>query len=144
MTNPIKFTRALIAGTTVAGAILFAGCAAEPAALRGLADTGFGQSATADPSAAGVSAGGPLSGAQLSRLRSCESGGNYRSVSSSGSFRGAYQFSRSTWNGVANRHLSAFVGVDPAAAPAIVQDAMAQALWGERGRSPWPVCGRRV
>ncbi len=142
MPNPIKVTRALIAGSAVIGAVMFASCAAEPAGLNGLTN-GFGQSAGADP-AAGIRADGPLSSAQLSRLRACESGGNYRAVSKSGSFRGAYQFNRSTWNGVANRHYSLYVGVDPAAAPPVVQDAMAQALWGERGRGPWPVCGRKV
>ena len=142
MTNPMKITRALIATTAVVTAVLFASCSAAPAGLRGL-DGGFGQ-AGADPAAFGITADGPLSGDQLARLRKCESGGNYRSVSSSGSFRGAYQFNRGTWNGVASRHYSLYVGVDPAAAPPVVQDAMTQALWSERGRSPWPVCGRKV
>lgn len=83
-----------------------------------------------------------LSDASLARLRQCESGGNYSIVSPGGGFRGAYQFARSTWNSVASRHYPKYVGVDPAAAAAVVQDAMARALYLEMGRSPWPVCGR--
>lgn len=78
----------------------------------------------------------------LQRLRNCESGGNYRAVSSSGSYRGAYQFNRSTWNSVASRHYPFAVGADPANSAGFVQDAMARALISERGRSPWPHCGR--
>ncbi|MEZ5166383.1 MAG: transglycosylase family protein [Acidimicrobiales bacterium] len=85
-----------------------------------------------------------LSNAELARLRGCESTDNYRAVSSSGTYRGAYQFDRSTWNDVAGRHFPWLVGVDPAAADPWWQDAMARALWSERGRSPWPICGRRV
>ncbi|HLU41212.1 MAG TPA: transglycosylase family protein [Microthrixaceae bacterium] len=85
-----------------------------------------------------------LSDAGLARLRACESGGNYRIVSANGLYRGAYQFSRATWNGVAARHYPHLNGVDPAKASAYDQDRMARALWAERGRQPWPVCGRRV
>ena len=85
-----------------------------------------------------------LSDAQLSRLRQCESGGNYGAVSSSGTYRGAYQFSRSTWNSVAGQHYPEWKGVDPAAAPPHVQDAMTRALWSQLGRKPWPHCGLRV
>ncbi|MCB1004520.1 MAG: transglycosylase family protein, partial [Acidimicrobiales bacterium] len=77
-------------------------------------------------------------------LRWCESGGNYAAVSPGGHYRGAYQFSPSTWNSVAGRHYPAYVGVDPAAAPSKVQDSMARALFSEAGRSPWPVCGQRI
>jgi|GEM_PF-715168 len=83
-----------------------------------------------------------LSDASLARLRQCESGGNYSILSPGGAYRGAYQFARSTWNSVAGRHYPAYVGVDPAAAAPLVQDAMARALYTEMGRSPWPVCGR--
>ena len=82
------------------------------------------------------------SDAALTRLRRCESGDNYRAVSASGSFRGAYQFNRQTWNGVASRHFPWLVGMDPAAAAPFFQDAMARALIRERGRQPWPHCGR--
>ena len=82
------------------------------------------------------------SDAALTRLRRCESGDNYRAVSSSGTYRGAYQFNRQTWNGVASRHFPWLQGMDPAGAAPFFQDAMARALIRERGRSPWPHCGR--
>lgn len=85
-----------------------------------------------------------LSDEGLERLRWCESRGDYSAVSASGTYRGAYQFSRSTWNAVARRHYPWLEGVDPAAAEFYWQDAMARALWSEAGRQPWPTCGRRV
>lgn len=85
-----------------------------------------------------------VSDAGLARLRQCESGGNYGIVSKSGTYRGAYQFNRGTWNGVAARHYEHLNGVDPAAASPYDQDRMARALWSERGRQPWPHCGKRV
>jgi hypothetical protein len=84
------------------------------------------------------------SDASLARLRACESGGNYRAVSANGSFRGAYQFNRQTWNSVASRHFPWLAGMDPAGAAPYFQDAMARALIRERGRSPWPHCGARL
>jgi hypothetical protein len=77
-------------------------------------------------------------------LRRCESGGDYGAVSSSGTYRGAYQFSRSTWNSVASSSYPHLVGVDPAAASAADQDAMAMALYRSSGSSPWPHCGRHL
>lgn len=87
---------------------------------------------------------GALSDAQLARLAKCESGGNPTIVSRSGRYHGLYQFSQSTWNGVASAVLPEYVGVRPSAAPAHVQDAMARALYAARGRAPWPHCGRRL
>lgn len=84
---------------------------------------------------------GSVSDESLARLRQCESGGDYRAVSSSGAYRGAYQFSRSTWNSVAQNWAPWLVGVDPAAALPVEQDNMAAALFSEKGRSPWPYCG---
>lgn len=80
--------------------------------------------------------GGP-SPEQWAALRRCESGGNYRAVSSSGRYRGAYQFDRGTW--------AAQGGVgDPAAALPMEQDARARALWFQRGSRPWPHCGKHL
>ena len=87
---------------------------------------------------------GALTDAQLARLAKCESGGNPTIVSRSGRYHGLYQFSQSTWNGVASAVLPDYVGVSPSVAPAHVQDAMARALFAARGRAPWPHCGRRL
>lgn len=85
-----------------------------------------------------------LSDAQLGRLAKCESSNNPRAVSKSGKYHGLYQFDQSTWNGVARQILPAYVGVKPSQAPSWVQDAMARKLYSQRGRAPWPVCGRRI
>ena len=85
-----------------------------------------------------------LTNEELYRLRWCESRDDYTAISSSGTYRGAYQFSRSTWDSVARRHYPWLVGTDPAAAEFYWQDAMTRALWSEAGRAPWPTCGRRV
>jgi Transglycosylase-like domain len=77
-------------------------------------------------------------------LRDCESNGNYAITSRTGKYRGAYQFDRSTWNSIAERHAPHLVGVDPAAASPTDQDAMALALYSERGARPWPHCGRHL
>ncbi len=81
---------------------------------------------------------------QWAALRQCESNGNYAITNPSGKYRGAYQFDRSTWNSVAERHASYLVGVDPAAASPADQDLMAFALYSERGARPWPHCGRHL
>lgn len=85
-----------------------------------------------------------ISDSSLAALRQCESGGNYGAVSPGGTYRGAYQFSQSTWDAVASRHFSFLVGDDPAATTPARQDAMARALYSEAGRSPWPVCGQYI
>ncbi|MEP4652937.1 MAG: transglycosylase family protein, partial [Ilumatobacter sp.] len=77
-------------------------------------------------------------------LRDCESGGDYAIASSSGRYRGAYQFVQSTWDSVADRNDPTLVGIDPAAATPADQDAMALALYIEAGSGPWPVCGRHL
>jgi hypothetical protein len=87
--------------------------------------------------------GGP-SASQWAALRQCESSGNYRATNPSGKYRGAYQFDQPTWNSVASRRAPHLVGVDPAAASPGDQDAMARALYSDRGRSPWPSCGRHL
>ena len=86
---------------------------------------------------------GPSAG-EWAALRECESGGDYSITNPSGKYRGAYQFGRSTWDSVAERHEPQLVGADPAAALPADQDAMAIALYSERGASPWPQCGRHL
>lgn len=87
---------------------------------------------------------GAVSDAGLARLRGCESGGNYGAVSASGTYRGAYQFSRTTWNSVAGRYHPHLHGTDPAAAAPWDQDRMARALFATSGRGQWPHCGRLI
>lgn len=68
-------------------------------------------------------------------LRFCESTHDYRAVSASGAYRGAYQFNFETWETVGGSG-------DPAAAPPDEQDARARELYARRGDQPWPICGR--
>lgn len=77
-------------------------------------------------------------------LRQCESSGNYAITNASGKYRGAYQFDQPTWDSIAERHAPHLVGVDPAAASPADQDAVAFALYSERGARPWPQCGREL
>jgi hypothetical protein len=62
----------------------------------------------------------------------------YQAVNPSGTYRGAYQFSRSTWNNTALRagRLD-LVGVDPAAASVPDQDLLALDLYHWSGAGPW-------
>jgi hypothetical protein len=139
VTNRLTSSRALALAAIGLGLFLFASCSpADPGTQ--LVMSNVQQEANVIAARTG---GGP-SDAVLARLRACESGGNYGAVSSSGAYRGAYQFSRQTWNNVARGFLPAYVNVDPAAAPPYIQDAMARVLWNQSGRSQWPVCGPRA
>lgn len=99
-------------------------------------------SSPASSSAAGLAAPRPVGGATaeeaafLAKVRQCESRGNYSIVSSTGRYRGAYQFSVQTWQGVGGTG-------DPAAAPPAEQDARALALLRLQGKRAWPVCSQR-
>lgn len=88
-------------------------------------------------------AGGPTA-AQWDELRFCESTHNYQAVNNTGTFRGAYQFSRQTWDWVAGIHWPHLVGVDPAAADPAWQDIMAYTLFAMRGWDQWPICGQHL
>jgi hypothetical protein len=70
----------------------------------------------------------------LARIAYCESKGNPRAISASGTFRGKYQFSYGTWQAVGGRG-------DPARASEREQDRRAAMLLARSGSSPWPVCG---
>ena len=70
----------------------------------------------------------------LDKIAACESGGNPHAVSADGTYRGKYQFSRSTWRAMGGSG-------DPARASEMEQDRRALALLRARGTSPWPVCG---
>src|SRR5215211_3820246 len=62
----------------------------------------------------------------LRLIAQCESGGNPRAVSPGGTYRGKYQFSRSTWRSVGGRG-------DPARAPEWKQDKLAVRLYRREG-----------
>jgi len=72
--------------------------------------------------------------AVLERIAQCESGGNPRAISPGGTYRGKYQFSRSTWHNLGGSG-------DPADAPEWLQDRLALKLYRQSGTSPWPNCG---
>ncbi|MDN4174652.1 resuscitation-promoting factor [Nocardioides sp. SOB77] len=69
-------------------------------------------------------------------LARCESGGDPRAVNPAG-YYGLYQFDVSTWRSVGG-------GGMPHRASAGEQTYRAKLLYGQRGRSPWPHCGRHL
>ena len=71
---------------------------------------------------------------QLESIAACESGGDPTAVSSTGMYRGKYQFSVATWQAVGGSG-------DPAAAPEAEQDYRAALLYNRSGPGQWPVCG---
>jgi hypothetical protein len=72
------------------------------------------------------------------RAHESDSSGGYQAISAGGTYRGAYQFDRSTWNSAANlARRPDLVGVDPAAAAPADQDLLALALYHARGTQPW-------
>jgi hypothetical protein len=89
-------------------------------------------------------ASGEPTAAQWLKLRQCESANNYQSLSAGGRFRGAYQFSPSTWDWVAAQVAPQLLGVDPIDASPGDQDNMALNLYYMRGVGQWPVCGNAL
>lgn len=80
----------------------------------------------------------PSAAAFLACIRQRESHGNYTAVSANGMYRGAYQFTQSSWDLAANhagRH--DLVGVLPDRASPANQDAMALTLYEWMGSAPW-------
>jgi hypothetical protein len=73
--------------------------------------------------------------AKLESIAECESHGDPRAVSSDGTYRGKYQFDKSTWRS------NGGIGRDPAKASELEQDLTAASLYRTRGSSPWPNCG---
>jgi len=67
-------------------------------------------------------------------LALCESSDNPTAVSSSGRYRGLYQFDLTTWRSVGGSG-------DPAAATRTEQTHRARLLYAVRGAQPWPECG---
>ena len=71
----------------------------------------------------------------LEAIAACESGGDPTAVSSTGMYRGKYQFSTATWQAVGGSG-------DPAAAPEAEQDLRASILYEQSGPGQWPVCSQ--
>ncbi len=71
----------------------------------------------------------------LEAIAACESGGDPTAVSSTGMYRGKYQFSTATWQAVGGSG-------DPAAAPEAEQDLRANILYEQSGPGQWPVCSQ--
>jgi len=64
--------------------------------------------------------------------------GGYQAVSAGGTYRGAYQFDRSTWNSAAAlAGRPDLIGADPAVVAPADQDLVAMALFHTRGAQPW-------
>lgn len=108
--------------------------------LAGQSPDGAGpEAASVDPEPASAPAAAPandwMSGA-LSRLRQCESSGNYGANTGNG-YYGAYQFSARTWRSLG------FEGYPHQASPE-VQDEAAIALQARDGWGQWPSCSRRL
>jgi hypothetical protein len=66
----------------------------------------------------------------------CESGGNPNAIGGGGTYRGAFQFMRSTW-----RHSPKTPGGDPIDYSWKTQAVVAVALKKRDGARHWPVCG---
>jgi uncharacterized protein YabE (DUF348 family) len=91
------------------------------------------------PAPAPAAGGAPATadGLNWAALAKCESGGRPNAVSSTGKYRGMYQFSQGTWNAVGGSG-------DPAAASAEEQTKRAQQLYARSGAGQWPHCGPRL
>lgn len=109
---------------------------AEAAVRAALAAAARPSSRAGTPTIRGGSVGDFLA---CTRAHESDSAGGYRAVSPSGMYRGAYQFSQSTWNATAAQYAGRpdLVGVDPASASPADQDAMAAALYAVAGNGPW-------
>ena len=66
----------------------------------------------------------------------CESGGDPNAIGGGGIYRGAFQFTRSTW-----KTSPKSPGGDPIAYPYRTQAVVAIALTNKDGAGPWPNCG---
>jgi peptidoglycan hydrolase-like protein with peptidoglycan-binding domain len=102
---------------------------------RTLAALGVTAAAPQDAKASDASAApSDNADARLQRIAQCESGGSPTAVSADGTYRGKYQFDRTTWREMGGSG-------DPADAPEAEQDRIAAQLLAQRGTAPWPACG---
>lgn len=93
--------------------------------------------ATEAPKTTQTSTSGSGVNSHLQLIKQRESGGDYSVVNPSSGAAGAYQFLPSTWDAVAQQVDPSYVGVNPAQAPAAVQDKFAQHLYDTAGPSQW-------
>jgi hypothetical protein len=105
---------------------------AGPATLQRLGVRVSPSETTKAPSGGGSSTSVP---AVLQRIAQCESGGDPTAVSSGGTYRGKYQFTRSTWRRLGGSG-------DPAKAPEWLQDRLALKLYRQSGADSWPACSK--
>ncbi len=85
---------------------------------------------------AGAAGAGAAGSSDFSRLRLCESGGNY-TIDTGNGYYGAYQFDLQTWWAMG------YSGLPSDALPA-TQDEAAARLQAARGWEPWPACSRSL
>jgi resuscitation-promoting factor RpfB len=83
------------------------------------------------------STGGSADSLNWPALARCESGGNPRAVSSTGKYRGLYQFSLATWRSVGGQG-------DPIDNSAGEQTYRAKLLYERSGAGQWPHCGKHL
>jgi Transglycosylase-like domain len=94
--------------------------------------------AQAEAAAAAQHGSGGGSGDCLGSIRERESSGDYGAVSSSGTYRGAYQYDQQTWDSnAAASGRTDLVGADPAAVDPASQDQIAADTYARRGNQPW-------
>ena len=94
--------------------------------------------ARAQAEAAAAARHGSASGDCLGSIRNRESRGDYGAVSSSGTYRGAYQYDQQTWDSnAAASGRTDLVGADPAAVDPASQDQIAADTYARSGNQPW-------
>jgi hypothetical protein len=144
--------RYLIAAAATALTFFLLGMLASQAGAAttgGVGSGGTTTSAPAAPSTSGQSAErvGPKFAHIWDRLNAsdrrwarttsqCESGGDPHAIGSGGLYRGAFQFTRSTWKASPKSP-----GGDPIAYPYKTQAVVAVLLMHRDGTQHWPVCG---
>jgi len=120
---------------TLAALGVSGGGSSDGGSSEGGSSDGGGDSTTEETGSEGeTETTGNSSSGDLEAIAQCESGGDPGAVSSTGQYRGKYQFSREAWRGVGGEG-------DPADASEAEQDRRAADLYEQSGSSSWPTCG---